>query len=218
MSKRILVTGSRDWEDMPTIQQVLEEYGPGVVVHGGASGADRLASSLAVEIGWGHDPHPVTSKEWREIGKRAGPLRNQRMVDLGADVCIAFPRLDSVGTYDCAARAKRAGILLVIIPHSEVDEDDIDRGMAQAERKLEREPDHEERMERLERRRTFNVAYGKLARVGACDSLGGMESERVRAEWEASGRPADVESFIRIRANIGAPDPGTPSDPAVETP
>lgn len=48
----------------------------------------------------------------------------------------------------------------------------------------------------------FYAAYGRLSRRGLCDSPGGAECSRVLREWTAAGRPADVESFIRRRANI----------------
>lgn len=35
------------------------------------------------------------------------------MVDLGADLCLAFPLPDSRGTKDCMARAKKAGIKVI---------------------------------------------------------------------------------------------------------
>lgn len=113
MSKRILVTGSRKWVDYRTIADAIwrhmsdEEPGT-VVVHGGAAGADSIADvaartyRLVVEV---HHP------SWDVHGKAAGPIRNQHMVDLGADVCLAFV-VDgqSRGTLDCLRRAEKAGI------------------------------------------------------------------------------------------------------------
>lgn len=42
----------------------------------------------------------------------AGPIRNQAMVDAGAEMCLAFHRAISAskGTKDCARRAIAAGI------------------------------------------------------------------------------------------------------------
>lgn len=115
---RILITGSRHWSDERAIESALlgATYNvPGdriTVVHGGASGADRLAGKLADEWGMNVEVHPA---EWGKHGKAAGPIRNQKMVDLGADVCLAFPLADSRGTKHCMMVASRAGIPVRVV-------------------------------------------------------------------------------------------------------
>ena len=110
---RILITGSRDWEDRMSIDwalwEVAEEAGDEeiTVVHGGATGADTIAGERAAAYGWNVEVH---SAEWDKHGKAAGPIRNQKMVDLGADICLAFPLGVSRGTRDCMRRARAAGI------------------------------------------------------------------------------------------------------------
>ena len=110
MHMRILVTGSRHYSDYKIIKKALAfsplPLFPVTVVHGGATGADTLAGQAARELGFIEEVHLA---DW-SIGKKAGPLRNQKMVDLGADICLAFPLADSRGTYDCINRAKLAGI------------------------------------------------------------------------------------------------------------
>ena len=104
---RVLITGSRDWTDEGLIWNVLSPYLPAVLVHGACpTGADEIASTLWVANGGTEEPHPA---DW-SLGKKAGPLRNQEMVDLGADICLAFPLLESRGTRDCMRRATAAGI------------------------------------------------------------------------------------------------------------
>jgi hypothetical protein len=49
----------------------------------------------------------------------------------------------------------------------------------------------------------FYAAYERLSETGACDSPGGMEYERFRGEWIACCQPADLDSFIKLHANIG---------------
>jgi hypothetical protein len=49
----------------------------------------------------------------------------------------------------------------------------------------------------------FQETWERLAEQGKCDGFGGMEYRRVRKEWAAAGKPADVEAFIIERANIG---------------
>jgi hypothetical protein len=46
----------------------------------------------------------------------AGPRRNARMVEKGADVCLALPYGASYGTKGCARLAKKAGIEVVWRP------------------------------------------------------------------------------------------------------
>ena len=111
---RILITGSRDWTDRVTIARVLmdqinrncimltddaghpvrRDTNGVVVVHGAARGADILAAQWAdgCDPPIKTEPHPVTSADWQAHPKIAGYLRNQRMVELGADVCCAFLR------------------------------------------------------------------------------------------------------------------------------
>lgn len=133
--RRVLVTGSRYWEDQAPIyralyyQRLIAGERPMVVVHGAATGADSIAHRWAQTFYPGSvtpEPHPA---DWdhcrpqcrhkprrRADGKLycpvAGFCRNQNMVDLGADVCLAFPFPDSHGTADCAQRARAAGILV----------------------------------------------------------------------------------------------------------
>lgn len=109
---RILVTGSRTWDDGDTICAALLEawYDAGspadaVLVSGNCpKGADRIAEEfwgLTIEL------HPAG---WNRHGKRAGFVRNAEMVALGADVCLAFIRDGSAGATMTAALAESAGI------------------------------------------------------------------------------------------------------------
>lgn len=112
---RVLVTGSREYDAPGVVAYRLgleaiyaDSVGlPMVVIHGAARGADKYAHDWAeLARGVTPDPHPAN---WR-TGNLAGHVRNQVMVDLGADVCLAFPRPGSTGTWDCIRRAKAAGI------------------------------------------------------------------------------------------------------------
>ena len=123
---RLLTTGSRDWEGPRAeagIQQVLNAVlslsetlnSPLTVVHGACpTGADqcvdrwarRRDDTVALET------HPA---DWRKLGKRAGPIRNQDMVDRGADLCIGFLKDGSTGTRNCLALAKNAKIPTFIV-------------------------------------------------------------------------------------------------------
>lgn len=85
------------------------------IVEGGAQGADQMAGLLArkadnasVEV------HPAlwNRDERGGYNRSAGFERNQRMVDSGADICLAFLKRSAAnkGTKDCMARATKAGI------------------------------------------------------------------------------------------------------------
>lgn len=111
--RRVLITGSRTWDDWRTIEVALREewyaanWGGVTVVHGGARGADLTADYLAKRMGLVVESHPA---RWDLLGKRAGYVRNQHMVDLGADVCLAFIKDQSRGAMMCARIAEAAGI------------------------------------------------------------------------------------------------------------
>lgn len=92
---RILITGSRTWEDHLTVHEALVgavyQRVPAVIVHGACrSGADAIASWWArqfAHIGVTEERHPA---DWKAHGKAAGFRRNAEMVDAGAAICLAF--------------------------------------------------------------------------------------------------------------------------------
>lgn len=94
---RILITGSRDWTDEAAIElalrSVIENSTDPVenhtLVHGACpTGADAIADRIWVRWGFSEpERHPA---EWRVYGKSAGFKRNEKMVNLGADLCLAF--------------------------------------------------------------------------------------------------------------------------------
>lgn len=128
---RVLVTGSRSWPDKFAVWRMLNEQAryaeahdlPVVVVEGQCphGGADHFAEQWAKAaqargLPVHHDPVPAN---WVALGKRAGPFRNQVMVDRGADICLAFPTQESRGTWDCVRRAEAAGIPVKVLDSTE---------------------------------------------------------------------------------------------------
>lgn len=114
---RILVTGSRFLTNRQLVVEALQAavfptdpMEHITVAHGACpyGGADVFAAEWARGAARVADePHPA---DFAGLGPKAGPLRNQEMVDLGADLCLAFPQEGSRGTWDCVRRAKAAGI------------------------------------------------------------------------------------------------------------
>jgi hypothetical protein len=113
---RILVTGSRAWDDILRMTNELRDEVMGarmcglrpVIVHGACPrGADMIAARWARGYGVDQEPHPA---DWNRHGKAAGFRRNAEMASLGADVCLAFIRDDSPGATHCARLAAKAGI------------------------------------------------------------------------------------------------------------
>lgn len=119
---KILICGSRDWDDYHPIYltlvgakalaESLEE--PLELVHGAARGADSRAAELAKSL---DIPCHAVPANWSRDGRAAGPLRNQRMLDEHKiDVIYAF-RLPgkSNGTDDMVRRGREAGIPTYVI-------------------------------------------------------------------------------------------------------
>jgi hypothetical protein len=108
--RRLLVTGSRTWTDEATIAAALRQQwnnGVSVLVSGACPrGADAIAERLWACWGGQVERHPA---DWAS-GRDAGMRRNETMVDLGADVCVAFIRDNSPGATHTARLAERAGI------------------------------------------------------------------------------------------------------------
>lgn len=103
----ILVCGGRDFADQALLDRTLDELGPCAVIHGDAPGADRLAKRWALDRAVPQRPYPA---DWRRHGRRAGPLRNQLMLDRerAISLVVAFP--GGTGTADMVRRATARGI------------------------------------------------------------------------------------------------------------
>lgn len=103
---RVLVCGGRTFGDYALLQSVLSDLGVSELIHGGAPGADSLASEWARAVGVAEI---VFKAEWNKHGRAAGPIRNQRMLTEGKPHrVVAFP--GGRGTADMVRRAKGAGV------------------------------------------------------------------------------------------------------------
>ena len=109
---RVLITGSRTWGDWATVDHAIgrarAQAGDHLtVVHGGCpTGTDAAADAYARQAGIEvevFEPNPAYGwQRWR--------IRNQAMVDAGADLCLAFAGSWASGTGMCARMARAAGI------------------------------------------------------------------------------------------------------------
>ena len=110
---KILVTGGRNYSDWAAVYAALDrlvlEYGPLVVIQGGATGADALARDWCAQ-----QPHVselITEPYRKDLGRAGGPVRNQAMIDKHhPDIVVEFP--GGNGTADMVSRARRAGIVV----------------------------------------------------------------------------------------------------------
>lgn len=123
MNHTVIVTGSRNWTDKSTLWKMLDlecDYailsGKNLVVRHGAcpTGADQLTDEWYFNrringyMGISIERFPA---DW-SIGKFAGPKRNREMVDLGADIVLAFPLGESRGTRGTINYARKQGLIV----------------------------------------------------------------------------------------------------------
>lgn len=110
--------------------EIIVRHGAQGGPHGGViTGADMIADLEARALGMRVDPRPAKwydpclpacrpdhrrpDRDGRDYCPAAGVYRNQAMVHLGADICLAFPLPGSTGTYDCVRRAEIAHIRVI---------------------------------------------------------------------------------------------------------
>lgn len=128
----LLVTGGRDFSDRAFVYRRLDAVHAKRrvtrLIHGGADGLDRLAAEWAENRGVPAEAVPAPWNDFELVdpstGRRAvvprrrrdgtpynaaaGWVRNQTMVDRGADGAVVFP--GGRGTRDCHRRIVAAGI------------------------------------------------------------------------------------------------------------
>jgi hypothetical protein len=107
---RVIVCGGRNFRDRALIDETLDILtarfgGRGfMIVHGDCRGADQLTALQASRRGIPTEAHPA---DWT-MGKMAGPIRNRKMLALGADLVVALP--GGRGTENMADQAEEAGV------------------------------------------------------------------------------------------------------------
>ena len=98
----VLISGARNmpekWREFMRQQLALLPVGT-VIVHGGAKGADTMAGEIAEELGF---EVIVERANWKDLGKAAGPERNQRMLSkYKPGLALFFHDDPTLGTGTC---------------------------------------------------------------------------------------------------------------------
>lgn len=118
MTERIIIAGSREFIS-PAFLTAIEiglsqlEKTVGVdlsdveIFSGGAPGIDSLGEEFAASQKWSVRRFPA---DWKTYGKKAGPIRNQEMIDAGATAALIVCLEDSKGSHDMIRRCEEAGI------------------------------------------------------------------------------------------------------------
>lgn len=88
------------------LHDLFEDGDQLIFIEGGSNGADKLCKEWCKSNGILHEEYPA---HW-DIGKSAGPLRNQEMAEK-CDYCLAFPiiGLNNKGTLDMIQRCQALG-------------------------------------------------------------------------------------------------------------
>ena len=93
--KRILFSGSRDYNNLPLIKSSFAELPSScVVVVGDARGVDAEVARLAIDAGIHYEIFPAL---WDLYGLKAGVMRNNQMLESGIDYAYIFMQNDSPG-------------------------------------------------------------------------------------------------------------------------
>ena len=114
---RILVCGSRNFNDYELLKGILNDYRITEIIHGNAKGADNLGGQYGREVlQLAEERIRSFPAEWGVHGKSAGPIRNRRMLEEGRpDMVIAFRGPNSRGTQNMIDQATKAGVPVRII-------------------------------------------------------------------------------------------------------
>lgn len=105
----VLVCGGRDYRGRTAVFEALDrlarQQNIGLIINGGATGADEFAAQWARSRAIPFLTHPA---DWEKHGKAAGPVRNAQMLKMWEpDFVLAFP--GGRGTESMVALAEEHG-------------------------------------------------------------------------------------------------------------
>lgn len=110
---RVLVCGSRDFNDGELLEDVLKQWDIQTIIHGKARGADTLAGEYGKTNSIPVIEFPAL---WDKYGKSAGPIRNRQMLLEGEpDLVVAFRRPNSRGTQNMIDQSRKTGVEVHVI-------------------------------------------------------------------------------------------------------
>jgi hypothetical protein len=109
---KVLVCGSRRFANPFAVslhadRRMAELPDGSIVIHGDAHGADRIAAQAAARHGHTIRPFPA---DWENDGRRAGIVRNLRMLNERPELVIAWWDGESRGTAHTITEARKRGI------------------------------------------------------------------------------------------------------------
>lgn len=109
---KVIIAGGRDYQMRYRDWKILERYVPvgyngDEIVSGCATGADEAGEEFADYHGIEISRFPA---DWRGLGKKAGPIRNEQMAKY-ADAVILFP--GGTGTANMRKLAKQYGLKIL---------------------------------------------------------------------------------------------------------
>lgn len=110
---KLLVCGDRKWTDREMIRERIVYFGPDLLIHGKARGADTIAGEEAKKLGVSVEEYPPDLET--HGSPRAYHIRNQQMIDTQPNLVLAFVLSTSRGTWDTVRRARAKFIDVVVI-------------------------------------------------------------------------------------------------------
>lgn len=109
---KVIICGGRDFIDKVgafiALDRIHKQMPITFVMHGGATGADQIGGMWAAR---NHIKYEIHVARWKELGRAAGPIRNETMLAKEPDAVIAFP--GNQGTAHMMMIARKKGVKVI---------------------------------------------------------------------------------------------------------